>query len=94
MHAVRDSSQDTSPYRVAFHRIRAEYVEMPAMRLTPAQLERLSGVDTTVCKAVLDDLVRAGFLRVGDDGRYVRYAHDVALYARAARRDDSRPDAR
>jgi uncharacterized protein len=35
---------------------------MPAMQLTPEQMERLSGVESATCKAVLDDLVRAGFL--------------------------------
>jgi hypothetical protein len=65
----------TSAYEEAFHRIRAEYVEMPGMRLTP-QLERLTGVGVSVCRAVLDDLVRARFLRLTDDGTYLRAADD------------------
>jgi hypothetical protein len=32
-----------SPYEQAFNRIRAEFMEMPGMRLTPEQVERLSG---------------------------------------------------
>ena len=42
------------------------------MRLTPQQIERLSGVEKTICKRVLDDLVRAGFLRVSPSGIYLR----------------------
>jgi len=60
------------PYRQAFDRIRAEYVEMPGMRLTPAQVQRLSGVDISICAIVLDDLVRAQFLYKRLDGSYAR----------------------
>jgi hypothetical protein len=41
------------PYEQAFERIRAEFMEMPRMRLTPEQVERLSGVDSAICKSVL-----------------------------------------
>jgi hypothetical protein len=60
------------PYEQAFTRIRAEFAEMPGLRLTPEQVERLSGIDGTVCRNVLDDLVRARFLSVSTDGRYGR----------------------
>lgn len=60
------------PYQQAFERIRAEFLEMPGMQLIPAQVERLSGVESAICKAVLDDLVRAGFLRISADGSYCR----------------------
>jgi hypothetical protein len=64
------------PYRQAFDRIRAEYLEMPGMRLTAAQVQRLSGVDVSVCRLVLEDLVRAQFLYVGHDGSYSRAAEE------------------
>jgi len=60
-----------SPYEQAFNRIRAEFTEMPGMRLTSEQVERLSGISNSVCKLVLDDLVRAGFLSDGN-GTYAR----------------------
>jgi hypothetical protein len=63
---------NTLPYREAFEPIRAECLEMPGMRLTPEQVERLSGVDRAVCKCVLDDLVRAKFLGVLPNGSYGR----------------------
>ena len=63
---------DHPPYRQAFERIRAEYLEMPGMRLTAAQVHRLSGVDILICAVVLEDLVRAQFLHRGPDGSYAR----------------------
>jgi hypothetical protein len=64
------------PYRQAFDRIRAEYLEMPGMRLTAPQVQRLSGVDVSVCRLVLEDLVRAHFLSAGHDGSYSRAAEE------------------
>ena len=64
----------TLPYRQAFERIRAELLEMPGMHLTPEQVERLCGVERAICKAVLDDLVRAGFLRISATGSYCRWS--------------------
>jgi hypothetical protein len=67
--------QDPS-YRQAFDRIRADYLEMPGMRLTATQVQRLSGVELSVCRLVLDDLVRARFLSAGRDGSYSRAAEE------------------
>ena len=61
-----------SAYEQAFKRVRTEYQDMPGMRLTARQVQRLSGVETSVCKRVLDDLVRAKFLHVEHDGAYAR----------------------
>ena len=53
-------------------RIRAEYLEMPGLRLTTKQVARLCGVDATHCGAALVALVESGFLKVRHDGSYVR----------------------
>ena len=53
-------------------RIRAEYLEMPGMRLTVQQVERLFGIERPLCKAVLDALVDADFLCVNPNGTYAR----------------------
>lgn len=53
-------------------RVRAEFLEMPGLRLTAAQVERLCGVERPLCKTVLDALVEARFLRVSADGIYAR----------------------
>jgi hypothetical protein len=43
-------------------RIQAEFLEMPGMRLTEEQAQRLWSLDPTVCSALLDALVDARFL--------------------------------
>ena len=64
----------TASYQIALKRIHAEYLEMPGMRLTPMQVERLCGIDREICTQVLNDLVRKKFLYVGSDGMYGRIA--------------------
>ena len=54
-------------------RIRAEYLEMPGLRLTPSQAQRLCGMDPATCRAVLKALVDLHFLRANDDGTYGRH---------------------
>ena len=53
-------------------RIRAEFLEMPGMRLTFQQVQRLCGVEPNLCQAVLDFLVDEKFLCVKPDGVYGR----------------------
>jgi response regulator of citrate/malate metabolism len=53
-------------------RLRAEFLEMPGLQLSAAQVARLCGVEQTICRAVLDALVDAKFLRVSEDGQYAR----------------------
>jgi hypothetical protein len=53
-------------------RLRAEYLEMPGLRLTPEQVQRLCGVERTMCRVVLDSLVHEKFLCIKPDGRYTR----------------------
>jgi hypothetical protein len=62
-------------------RIRAEYLEMPGLRLTVEQMQRLCGVERTACQQVLDTLVEMNFLRVSPNGTYARVA-DGADYPR------------
>jgi hypothetical protein len=54
-------------------RLRAEFVEMPDLRLTAAQVQRLCGVEGTACHLVLRSLVEAKFLSLTPDGAYVRF---------------------
>lgn len=53
-------------------RIQGEFVEMPGLRLTAAQAQRLWGLDREVCTAVLRALVDAKFLERTRDGAFVR----------------------
>jgi hypothetical protein len=57
-------------------RIRAEYLEMPVVRLTAIQVQRLCGVDAGTCAAVIDALVTSRFLSANADGTYVRHTPD------------------
>lgn len=62
------------PHNAVLTRIRAEYLEMPGLRLTLEQARRLCGVERALCQMVLDALVEARFLCVKSDGAYVRVA--------------------
>jgi len=53
-------------------RIRAEYRDMPGLKLTPAQAQRLLGLDRDSCDTLLTELVGAGFLAHTRDGAFVR----------------------
>src|SRR5215470_1230703 len=58
-------------------RLRAEFLEMPGLRLTARQVHRLCGVDQDACRAVLDLLVSEKFLCAKPDGTYARLAEGV-----------------
>ena len=58
--------------REILERIRAEFVEMPGLRLTLDQVARLCGAERTQCKAALDALVETKILWLKSDGRYTR----------------------
>ena len=53
-------------------RIQGEYVEMPGLRLTAAQAQRLWGLERDICAALLGALVDAKFLSQTRDGSFVR----------------------
>jgi len=53
-------------------RARSEFMEMPGLRLAPAQAARLWAIDRSISQQVLDRLVEAGFLWRTRDGSYLR----------------------
>ena len=53
-------------------RIQGEFLEMPGLRLTPAQAQRLWGLESDVCDALLGALVDAKFLVETRDGAFIR----------------------
>lgn len=53
-------------------RIQGEFVEMPGLRLTAAQAQRLWGLERDVCNALLGALVDAKFLSQTRDGAFIR----------------------
>ena len=54
------------------HRIRGEYLEMPGLRLSVTQAQRLWGLSAEACQKALDALVEGGFLRRTAEGQYTR----------------------
>ena len=51
--------------------IQAEYLEMPGLRLTKPQIQRLWRLEPHVCEALIDELVAADFLRKTHQEAYV-----------------------
>jgi len=54
-------------------RIQGEFLEMPGLRLTLVQAQRLWRLDETSCNAALRALVDARFLARTRDGAFVRH---------------------
>ena len=74
-------------------RLRAEYLEMPGLYLTPNQIERLCGIERTICQAVIDSLMRDRFLSASSDGTYRRATDGVDRRATKASNERKAADA-
>ena len=73
-------------------RIQGEYLEMPGLRLTREQAQRLWALDNETCVTILDALVQNHFLVRGSDGRYKRITDGTELTAaRRIAKVDIRP---
>ncbi len=57
-------------------RIRAEFIEMPGLRLSLEQAQRLWSLDSETCRGVLALLVDARFLLFGADHKYRRFSSE------------------
>jgi hypothetical protein len=66
-------------------RLRAEFLEMPGLRLTMDQVHRLCGVERVMCSEVLEALVQEHFLCVKPDGSYARVSDGRPPRARQAK---------
>ncbi len=51
--------------------LKAEYREMPGLSLTKEQMQRLWGLESSVCQGLIDALVTAHVLRRTASGCYV-----------------------
>ena len=51
-------------------RVRGEFMEMPCLRLTRGQAQRLFALRPDICERVLAALIREQTLTCGSDGRY------------------------
>jgi hypothetical protein len=73
---VAISSLKDMPMRTStddmLHRVRGEFFEMPGLRLTDSQAQRLWGLDPSTCSALLTALVDAGYLFRTADGSVMK----------------------
>jgi hypothetical protein len=72
----------------ALRRVQGEFLEMPGLRLTPAQARRLWGLDATSCDALLGTLVNEKFLFRTRDGAFMRVEHASPVKATLKPRTD------
>jgi len=56
--------------------VRAEYREMPGLRLTQRQAQRLWNLDSITCETILETLESTRFLRRTSDHTYVLASRD------------------
>lgn len=73
------------PHNAMLKRVRAEYLEMPGLRLTLEQAQRLCGLERALCKMVLDALVDERFLCVKSREVYARVSDVEMSRPRAAK---------
>jgi hypothetical protein len=66
----RPDRRNTASRAQLLDRIRAEFHEMPCLRLTAPQARRLFGLRADVCERVFGTLIAEGTLTCGADGRY------------------------
>ena len=63
-------------------RICAEYVEMPGLRLSRTQAQRLWGLDEEACRQILEFLVKTGFLKLAAPDTYGRLTDGPVAFPR------------
>jgi hypothetical protein len=59
-------------------RIQIEFIEMPGLKLTLAQIGRLCGLPKELCEPAVSLLVTGGFLAAAADGSFLRSGFAVA----------------
>lgn len=72
MFPTEQSETARPPLHVAVERARAEFLEMPGLRLTAAQARRLWTLEAGVCDAVLEELLASRFLKRTAGDAFIR----------------------
>ena len=70
--ASRQMGQNDLRIQDVVRLIRAEFLEMPGLRLTPEEARRLWRLDASSCEEVLGALVESRFLSRTRDGAFIR----------------------
>ena len=66
------TSAAAAPPAALLRRVRAQYRDMPALKLTKPQATRLFGVAPSMCDTMLTALVTENFLSRTEKGMFVR----------------------
>jgi len=78
MHNTANSPQTPkTAMELMLTRIQGEFLEMPGLRLTVRQAQRLWNLDQVVCEALLAALVDVRFL-IESDGRFLQRTDAIA----------------
>ena len=72
---------DSMTTYAACQRIQTEYIEMPDLKLTVAQVRRLCDLRADVCEAAVRVLVANGFLWRAANGALLRRRRDTVVFA-------------
>jgi hypothetical protein len=67
---VLSERRDNTARLQLLQRVSAEFMEMPCLRLTRGQAQRLFGLQSDVCERILTALLSDGTLNRGSDDRY------------------------
>ena len=70
--AAPEKEEETMEFEAVLRRVRSEFVEMPGLRVTPAQATRLWGLEGEACQKVITALIDASFLRWTPAGAVTR----------------------
>jgi hypothetical protein len=93
--AMTESLVIVSREQILRRRICGEYLEMPGLRLTCRQAQRLWAIDEQTCVQILESLTQEKFLYRRDDGTYGRLTEGAATFPppRMLKRSASAPRA-
>ena len=70
--AALEREEGMMEFEAVLRRVRSEFVEMPGLRVTPAQATRLWGLEGDACQKVIKALIDASFLRWTPAGAVTR----------------------
>jgi hypothetical protein len=82
---VKAQGMETPHILETLVRMQTEWTEMPQLKITRRQAERLWSLSNETCETAFATLIRKGFLVQAPDGAYVRHAFVRVSGAIAAR---------
>ena len=65
---------ETPPILETLVRMQTEWMEMPQLKITRRQAQRLWSLSNETCETAFATLIRKGFLVQAPDGAYMRHA--------------------